>query len=82
MVPAGDGMGLAKSGSVESGMLTFNGAIDVPLSESRLPGVECEEVDSSTNDWKTNLMFVLGKRNTHLFNNQFSVIHSQCMAQI
>jgi hypothetical protein len=39
MVPAGDGMGDAKSGSVESGMFTFNGAIDEPLSESRVPVV-------------------------------------------
>lgn len=65
IVPVGEGIGLAKSGSAGSGMLTFRGAIGA-LSASR-PTSDCvAELLSSINDWKTNLMFVLGKRNTHL----------------
>jgi len=58
-VPVGDGIGDAKSTSEASGMLTFKGANDLDSLAAWL-------TLSSTKDWNTSLMFVLGNRNMHL----------------
>lgn len=65
IVPVGDGAGDTKSD--ESGMFTFSGAI-ADLKASRvccLSGPFSFDF-SSTNDWKTSFMFVLGNRKVHL----------------
>ena len=63
MVPVGEGAGDTKSDA--SGMFTLSGAIAV-LNASRVCCLSPPFSLSSTSDWNTSLMLVLGKRKVHL----------------